>query len=36
MMLLIAGIVLIVSGVLGFILQLHSIRENQTENAASN
>jgi len=32
-MLLIAGIVLVISGVLGFILQLSYIRENQAKNA---
>ena len=36
MMLLIAGIVLIISGILGFILQFRNIQENQTENAKSN
>ena len=36
MMLLIAGIVLVISGILGFILQLQHIRENQTKNAEGN
>jgi cytoskeletal protein RodZ len=34
-MLLIAGIVLVVSGILGFILQFRYIQERQTENAKS-
>jgi hypothetical protein len=32
MMLLIAGIVLVISGVIGFILQIRYIQENQAEN----
>jgi preprotein translocase subunit Sss1 len=35
-MLLIAGIVLVLSGIIGFILQLRYIQENQTENAKNN
>jgi len=36
MMLLVAGIVLIVSGIIGLILQFQSIKENQTKSVLNN